>query len=93
MARRTPPPAVPALPPPTATEEAAARSLTARMRRLADEVRARNLAGAVLLAQQAACGHGPLVEHFNQLGRDWGHLLRPTNAKRTAFQVIEGGAD
>ena len=68
-------PTVPPLPAKTPAEQAASDDLAARMRALADQLRARNLSNAVLLAQQAACGHGPLVQHFNELGRDWGHLL------------------
>ena len=93
MARRTPSLVPPPMPEKTAAGKASQLRITALLRNAAANLRARNLSNAVLLAQQAACGHGPLVEHFNELGRDWGHLLRPSRAPRTSLRVIEGGAD
>ncbi len=69
------------------------RNLAADFDRLAAELRARNLHNAVLLAQQAACGHGPLVDHFCELGRVWGWrlLTDPAKTRRKSLRVIEGG--
>jgi hypothetical protein len=49
----------------------------------------RNLSNAVYLAQQAAAGYGPLVEHFAELGRRYAHLLEAP--PKPSLRVIEGG--
>ena len=79
--------------PPLQFPELPVDPLTARIRQLRDDVRTQNLINAVRLAEQAAAGHGPLVDHFCELGRRYGHrLLRPAPREvRKAFQVIEGG--
>lgn len=89
MARRKHPADEPTLPVP----ELPVDPLVARMRKLSAECRARNLANAVLLAEQAASGYGPLIDHFAELGRRYARpLLKPTPKEiRKAFQVIEGG--
>ena len=80
------------LPPKTAEETAAERRLIEKMRALADDLRARHLATAVGLAQQATYGHGPLVDHFVELGRRYAHLLDPDKAPRPTLRVVVGGA-
>ena len=65
----------PDLPPPTEHERAANRQITAMLEVLADELKQRNLDRAVRLAQQAARGDGPLIEHFAELGRRFGGAL------------------
>ena len=93
MARRTPPVVPPAMPEMTAAEKAAQLHIAALLRNAAAGLHARNLSNAVLLAQQAACGHGPLVDHFAELGRRYAHLLDAKQAPRTSLRVVEGGAD
>ena len=48
-----------------------------------------NLMNAVYLAQQAAAGFGPLVDHFAELGRRYAHLLEAP--PKPSLRVIEGG--
>lgn len=63
------------------------------MQKITAELRLRNLQNAVLLAQQAATGRGPLVEHFAKLGLRFSHELnRPPHSDRTSLRVIDGGA-
>ena len=81
----------PTLPPKTAEETAHSLEMAACFNALAAQARDDNLANAVLLAQQAACGYGPLVDHFAELGRRYGDLLNPAKASRTTLRVIEGG--
>lgn len=64
-----------AIPPLTPEELAAERRITLGLQELADRLHRRNLHHAVLLAQQAQCGRGPLVEHFAEIGRRFSHLL------------------
>jgi hypothetical protein len=59
----------PEMPPATEEELAHARDISAKLRALAAELHQRNLNNVVLLAQQAAAGRGPLVEHFAELGQ------------------------
>jgi hypothetical protein len=82
-------PDLPELPPKTEEELARARDITARLQRVVAELRQRNLDNAVLLAQQAAAGRGPLVEHFMELGRRYGELLDAP--PRPCLRVVEGG--
>lgn len=98
MARRknlAAPPAfeVPAQPPETPEEQASSRRICEMVNQLTAQLRAKNLAVAVALAQQAACGHGPLVGHFSELGRRYSHLLARTPKKeiRRKLHVVEGG--
>ena len=76
----------------TAEEDAASRDIVACLKRLTAQAHAANLANAVLLAQQAACEHGPLVEHFAELGRRYSHLLEPKKATRATLRVVKGGS-
>jgi hypothetical protein len=83
----TTPPVIPA------TEEELAHE-KAQIERLEETIRLlhqRNLDNAVLLAQQAAAGRGPLVEHFQELGRRFGHTLNAPPPRPT-LRVISGGA-
>lgn len=90
--RRIPPVVPPSIPQQSPAEAALEERLTARMIAWAADLRAKNLITAVALAQQAACGHGPLVDHFAELGRRHGYLLNPTKATRRTLRVIEGGS-
>jgi hypothetical protein len=83
-----PPP--PAHPPPTEAELAKSREITRLLRELTADLKQRNLDWAVALAQQAARGRGPLVDHFAELGRRFGPSLQ-AHEKPSRFQVIEGG--
>ncbi len=77
------------MPPTTPEEEAFSREMIETMKRLTRDLQQRNLAVAVALAQQAMGGRGPLVEHFAELGRRFGHTLRePT---KPSLRAIEGG--
>ncbi len=88
MARRTPPAPIPtshgemmrvvdmlSVPQKSAEERAAEDNLTRRMNTLAEDLRTRNLANGLALAQQAARRQGPLVDVFAELGRRYVHLL------------------
>jgi hypothetical protein len=57
---------------------------------LVAELHQRNLDNAVHLAQQAAAGYGPLVEHFAELRRRYGRLLNAP--PKPGLRVIKGGA-
>ncbi len=89
MARKPRAPFVaPALPSPTDKELAQERQISAMLRDLVPKLRQRNLDTAVLLAQQAARGHGPLVDHFQELGRRYAETLdAPVKPK---LRVIDG---
>ncbi len=97
MARRkapTPPAATvtpPPMPPATEEEQAFDAEITRRLEGMAAEQQRRNLNSAVVLAQQAARGVGPLVEHFAELGRRYAHLV--DTPPRPTLRVIDGGAD
>lgn len=60
-------PALPAIPSSDRDIEAN-RRIVAELEDAVAQLRQRSLDRAILLAQQAACGHGPLVEHFVELG-------------------------
>jgi hypothetical protein len=83
------PPEMPPMPPKTEAELAADREISERLRRVVAELRQRNPDNAVLLAQQAAAGRGPLVEHFRELGRRYGELLDAP--PRPCLRVVKGG--
>jgi hypothetical protein len=78
----------PELPPPSAAEEEASRLMCVKLRDLADKLHRINLDNAVLLAQQAAAGRGPLVDHFAELGRRYVELLR--TPQKPGLKVING---
>ncbi len=76
MARKIPkPPITPTPPPLTDAEVAQERQIIAGLQELTVRLRQRNLDTAVLLAQQAARGQGPLVDHFQELGRRYAKAL------------------
>lgn len=90
MARKPKTPAVtpPDLPPLSEQEIALEREITAGLQGLAARLHQRNLDNAVVLAQQAARGRGPLVAHFAELGHRYAGLLdRP---QRPALRVVKG---
>jgi hypothetical protein len=81
------------LPPKTPEEIASSGRFAEAFNRIADELRAQNLANAVALAQQAACGYGPLVDHFTELGRRYSHLLTERPAKdRSRLRIVSEGS-
>ncbi len=90
MARKRPP-APPEMPATTTEEVEMERQLLIKMQGLTAKLRQRNLDNAVLLAQQAARGHGPLVDHFQELGRRFGETLDAPPPK-TKLRVVAGGA-
>lgn len=69
------PPVAPPMPPATEEELAAERYIIVQLEGLTARLRQRNLDTAVLLAQQAARGQGPLGEHFQELGRRYAKAL------------------
>ena len=83
-------PVAPAMPPPTEEEQATSRMIVEGLREVARRLRQRNLDNAVLLAQQAAVGRGPLVDHFAELGRRFAETLR-NPAPQPSLRVIQGG--
>ena len=83
------PPRMP-MPPETPEEIEASLEMRAILAEMAKVQRQRNLDNAVLLAQQAARGHGDLIEYFGELGRRFGNTLsKPKSGK---LRVIKGGA-
>jgi hypothetical protein len=82
--------APPPMPPKTPEELATHESLMRQMRECSALLHQRNLDTAVALAQMAARGHGPLVEHFQELGRRYSHLLN--KPAKPGLRVIAGGA-
>jgi len=78
------------MPPKTEEEEAFSREITRRLDELIIRQQQLNLSCAVVLAQQAARGVGPLVEHFAELGRRYAHLL-DAPPKPTLRVVKRGG--
>jgi hypothetical protein len=77
------------MPPKTPEEEAFSREMVQTLQSLARDLQQRNLASAVALAQQALSGRGPLVAHFAELGRRFGHTLR--EPAKPSLRVVEGG--
>lgn len=73
---------LPSLPPKTADEIKQDERILAQLRQLTADLRQRNLRNAVLLAQQAAAGYGPLVDHFAELGRRYVNLLEAPKKPR-----------
>ncbi len=80
----------PGLPPLTEEEQALKRQITIGLQRLAAQLHQQNLDNAVLLAQQAARGRGPLVDYFAELGRRYGDTL--DGPEKPALRVVKGGA-
>ena len=78
------------LPAKTEAELAVDRSIEIKLQELTIQVRQRNLRNAVALAQQAASGRGPLVEHFMELGRRYSSLLSASRSQRPNLRVIVG---
>ncbi len=80
----------------TPEEEAESREVLRRLEELHRLVVQNNLRTAVALAQQALAGHGPLIDHFCNLGRDYAHLLEQKpkggGGATTRLKVIDGGA-
>lgn len=71
-------PMPPDMPPPTPAEIALQQQISEGLREMTRLATQRNLDNAVLLAQQAARGHGPLVDHFHEIGRRFaGELNKP----------------
>ena len=95
MSKRKPrvitPPTLPPPPPPTDREILANQQLVTKLQDLVAMLRQRSLNRAVSLAQQAACGHGPLVEHFVELGNRYAKLLDAP--QKPALRVVKGGAE
>ncbi len=95
MARRIPLPAPPAtvspppMPPITEEETAFDLEITRRLEEMIIRQRQTNLSRAVVLAQQAARGTGPLVEHFAELGRRYAHLVDAP--PQPTLRIIDGG--
>lgn len=86
-------PAPPPMPPEPEGDPAIRGEILRRLRELVEQQQQHNLATAVALAQQAASGHGPLVEHFAELGRRFAEYVHaPKTPPRRVFEVIEGGA-
>ena len=82
-------PPAPPMPPKTEEEIQHSAELCRRLDEMTKVVRQSNLDNAVLLAQQAARGHGDLIDHFAELGRRFGHTL--SKPKRGKLRVVEGG--
>ncbi len=80
----------PELPPKSEEEVRQSAELVEQMKELSRMLRQRNLDNAVALAQQAARGQGPLIDHFCELGRRYNHLLGI--APKPGLRVIQGGA-
>jgi hypothetical protein len=78
----------PRMPPKTEEELRSSAEISAIFAEMIREQRQRNLDSAVLLAQQAARGHGDLIDHFCELGRRFGETL--SKPKRGKLRVIEG---
>jgi hypothetical protein len=85
--------APPPQPPKNAYEIEKENQLLEMMRALVPALQQRNLNNAVWLANQAARGEGPLVEHFAELGRRFHNLVEvpQTCHRQGRFNVINGG--
>lgn len=81
----------PPMPEETSEERAFSLEICRRLDALSGRLQQRNLQNAVALAQQAACGHGPLVDHFAELGRRYGHTLREPVRRRGELKIVDGG--
>jgi hypothetical protein len=79
------------MPAKTPEEIAQSAELSRQIREIAQIVRQQNLDHAVTLAQMAAHGRGPLVEHFHELGRRYADLV-DTPPKPT-LRIINGGGN
>jgi len=77
------------MPPVTEEETAFDAEITRRLKEMAAEQRKRNLSSAVALAQMAARGQGPLVDHFGELGRRYAHLVEAP--PKPTLRVVKGG--
>ncbi len=106
MARRTPPAPPPTshaemmrlvdalpLPPKPAEQQTSSGRYLQRLEGLTAELRTRNLANGLALAQQAAQRQGPLVNVFTEIGRRYGHLLNqaevPTTTRTNVVDAFE----
>ncbi len=84
------PPAPPPMPPASEEELAAERYIIVQLEGLTARLRQRNLDTAVLLAQQAARGQGPLIDHFQELGRRYAEALDVP--KKPTLRVVKSDA-
>lgn len=83
------PPALPPRPKPTEAQIAREERILRDLEELNRMLRQRALDRAVALAQQAACGHGPLVDYFVDLGTRFAKLLDAP--EKPSFRVVPGG--
>jgi hypothetical protein len=79
ITRRGPPPLPAPVPMSPETEEALDREISEKQEELNRLTLRLNLRRAVLLAEQAERGEGPLVEHFADLGQRYAHLVDKVN--------------
>ena len=84
------PPPMPEMPPLSAKELAAERYIIVQLEGLTARLRQRNLDTAVLLAQQAARGQGPLIDHFQELGRRYAAALDAP--PKPSLRLVKDGA-
>ena len=84
------PPPMPEMPPLSAKELAAERYIIVQLEGLTARLRQRNLDTAVLLAQQAARGQGPLIDHFQELGRRYAAGLN--GPAKPSLRLVKDGA-
>lgn len=80
------PPPIPPKPPEDQADEAA---LIAEMKRITAVLHKRNLENAVRLAQQALAGKGPLIDHFQELGRRFWNLS--DTPQKPSLKMLDGG--
>ena len=83
--------APPAMPPETPEEAAQDTELLRMMEEITETLTQRNLDHAVILAQQAARREGPLVKHFQELGRRF-YSVAMKPVPKPGLRVIKGGA-
>lgn len=70
------------VPPLSPADLQAEQQILADLKVLTARLQQRNLDNAVALAQQAARGVGPLVDHFAEIGRRYGRTLnKPATPK------------